>query len=275
MVPNIFHFIFLTPSTGGKPFSLSHYLAIQSAITENNPSDVILHYDNEPSGEFWELIKPKVSLNKIQPPSNIHGNPLYHLAHKADIIRLEALQKTGGIYLDVDTITVKPLTEFRKYKFAIGQELKLPVEYTFKQKIKKLIRHTTVRPFKVNVGGFCNAVLFSEPNSEFIEHWLASYKNFRSKGNDEFWNEHSVQKPFELSKNYPTLVEKVSPYAFHYPLFDECGLKMLFEESRRFKDAYVHHLWEAASWDKYLKHLTVTNIKSVDTTYNNLARKYL
>jgi hypothetical protein len=276
MIPNILHFVFgLSSDFGGKPFSLIHYLAIKSAIVLNRPSDVLFHYQFEPSGEYWELIKNQITLNKIHAPDEIHGNKLYHVAHKADIIRLNVLYNSGGIYLDLDTISVKSLEEFRKHSFVIGQELQLPIEYTIKEKIKKMIRHATFRPFRLNVAGLCNAVMLAERGSVFIEHWLQSYVTFRSKGFDAYWGEHSVTVPLKLSKIYPDLIHKVHPYAFHYPLHDDKGLSLLFEKTKLFPQAYVHHLWESASWEKYLKYLTVEKVLSVDTTYNLLARKYL
>lgn len=276
MVPNVLHFIFgLSENFGGKPFSFSHYMAIRSAIIVNKPDDVIFHYQYEPSGEYWDMIRGQMTLNKVEAPSEIHGNKLFHVAHKADIIRLQALYKTGGIYLDVDTISIKPLDIFRQHSFAIGQELEQPVEYTLKEKVKKMIRHATLRPFRVNIAGLCNAVMLAEPGAPFIEHWLESYKTFRSNGNDHYWGEHSVLVPYRLSKEHPELVHKISPFAFHFPIHNATGLQLLFEKSTVFPKAYVHHLWESASWDKYLKHLNIEVVRTKNTTYNLLARKYL
>jgi hypothetical protein len=275
MIPNILHFIWIREKFGAKPFSFSHYMAIRSALVVNNPDDIIFHFQNEPSGEYWDLIKGQVTLNKIVPPEEIHGNKLCHAAHKADVVRLNALYKTGGIYLDVDTISVKSLHAFRKFHFALGQELQLPIEYTIKEKYKKMIRHQTLRPFRINIGGLCNAVILSEPGAPFIEHWLDAYKTFRSKGRDEFWGEHSILTPSRLSFEYPLLIQKISPFAFHYPLYDDRGLQLLFEKTRTFANTYIHHLWESASWDKYLKHLNADNVRSKNTTYNLIARKFL
>ncbi len=276
MIPNILHFIFgLSENFGGKPFSFSHYIAIRSAIIINKPDDVIFHYQYEPIGEYWDLIKGQITLNKLEAPSEIHGKKLFHVAHKADIIRLQVLYKVGGIDLDIDTISIKSLDIFRKYSFAIGQELEQPVEYTLKEKLKKTIRHATLRPFRINVSGLCNAVMLAEPSAPFIEHWLESYKTFRSNGNDHYWGEHIVLIPYKLSKEYPELVHKISPFTFHYPIYNATGLAYLFEKSTNFPKAYVHHLWESASWDKYLKLLSIEDVLTKNTTYNLLARKYL
>ena len=230
MVPNIIHFVFgLSEDFGGKPFSFVHYMAIKSAIKVNNPSEVILHYEYEPKGLYWDMIKSEISLNQIVAPTEIHGNLLNHVAHKSDIIRLQTLYKIGGIYLDMDTICVKPIHKLRKYNFVMGTEADPPVEYTLMQKIKKVVKHQTLRPFRENVKGLCNAVILSEPGAEFIRVWLDSYSTFRSAGTDQFWSEHSVSIPYKLSKDFPSLVKVLNPFAFHYPIYDDMGLKLLFE----------------------------------------------
>lgn len=39
--------------------------------------------------------------------TEIFGNPVEHFAHKADVIRLEALRDYGGAYLDTDVLVIK------------------------------------------------------------------------------------------------------------------------------------------------------------------------
>ena len=263
---------------GGKPFGLSHYLAIKSACCVNNPDKIIFHYKHEPSGEWWEKAKPLVTLKNIEPPLDIHGNLLFHPAHKADVVRLQALQEMGGIYLDIDSICVKPLDDFYAMNFAIGRQL-IPPVYDGYGTFKKLARSITTRSFKpfeqASVGGLCNAVLLSERNSPFLDLWLDSYKTFRSKGHDSYWDEHSVKMPLELSKKNPGLLTELSPYCFHFPLWDDDGLSLLFEKKVTFENAYVHHLWESKSWDRYLSKLTVDSVLHEDCTYNCIARKFL
>lgn len=274
MVPNVLHFVFgMASDFGGKPFSLPHYLAIRSAVELNKPSSAIFHYQYEPSGEWWEKAKSLITLNKIVAPDSFLGQPLYHVAHKADVVRLQALKETGGIYLDLDTISVKPLTGLLDYSFVIGQELKTTfVPKNWRQRIKFKLGLV-----KTNEGssGLCNAVLLSEKNSAFVNYWLSEYKTFRSRGRDKYWNEHSVQVPERLAAEHPDMMTQLGPFAFHYPLYDEAGLKSMFEERHEFPQAYLHHLWESFSWDKYLSQLSVDKIIKEETTYNLIARKYL
>lgn len=275
MIPNILHFVFgMAPDFGGKPFSLVHYLSVKSAVELNKPAHAFFHYEYEPEGECWQKAKPLLTLNKIIAPVSYMGRPIYHVAHKADIVRLQALKETGGIYLDLDTISVRPMTELLNHSFAIGQELKAKyIPKNWRQVIKYKLGW--IKESAKNATGLCNAVLLSEKNSEFVNLWLDEYKTFRSKGRDKYWNEHSVQVPERLAALYPGSITKLSPYAFHYPLYDAAGLKSMFEEITEFPGAYLHHLWESFSWDNYLSQLTVDKIMNHNTTYNLIARKFL
>ena len=263
----------MAPDFGGKPFSLAHYLSVRSAVELNKPTAAILHYQYEPQGEWWQKAKPFLSLNKIIAPDSFMGRPLYHVAHKADIVRLQALKETGGIYLDLDTISVKPLTDLLNHSFAIGQELQPKyVPRNWRQRIKYKLG--LIKDSSKNATGLCNAVLLSEKNSEFVNLWLDEYKTFRSKGRDKYWNEHSVQVLERLAAIHPEKITQLSPYAFHYPLYDKAGLKSMFEEVNVFPYAYLHHLWESFSWE-YFSKLTAERIMKENTTYNHIARKYL
>lgn len=275
MIPNIFHFIFgMSPDFGGKPFSLVHYLAIKSAVELNKPEAAIFHYQYEPQGEWWEKAKPLLQLNKIVAPDTIFGNPLHHVAHKADIVRLQALKETGGIYLDLDTISVKPLTGLLEYSFVIGQELKAGyIPKNWRQRLKHKLG--LIKTNNTGKTGLCNAVLLAEKNSSFINRWLEEYKTFRSQGRDKYWNEHSVLIPEKLAAAYPDEVTQLGPYTFHYPLYDEAGLRSMFEEVHAFPEASLHHLWESFAWEKYMSKLTTDLVHTNDTTYNLIARKYL
>lgn len=279
MIPNIVHFVFgMDRQFSAKPFSLSHYLAVKSVMEVNTPGAVFFHYQYEPEGEWWEKLKQLAILKKVEAPQSFMGRPLYHAAHKADVIRLQALYEYGGIYLDLDTICVKPLSDLLSYRFVIGQELNLPhVPKNRRQEIKLTVRKKLGLADKLlsPKPGLCNAVLLAEKNNEFISNWMEEYKSFRSKGRDKYWNEHSGKVPLKLIGRYPGMATLLSPYAFHYPLYNAAGMKSMFEEVTEFPESYLHHLWESFSWEPYLKNLTVKEIFEKDTTYNLIARRFL
>ena len=267
----------MAPDFGGRPFSLSHYIAVKSAIELNKPQEVIFHYEFEPQGEWWQRIKPYLTLNQVKAPTQFMGREIIHVAHRADVVRLQALRDTGGIYLDLDTICAKPLTDLLHHKFVIGKELKAPyVPKNWRQELKYSIRKRLgLIPSATEEAGLCNAVLLSEKDSTFVNLWLQEYKSFRSRGRDKYWNEHSVVVPEQLARQYPQHLTIVGPYAFHYPLYHKPGLRSMFEEVTSFPDAYLHHVWESFSWNDYLCRLTVDDIQHHDTTYNLLARKII
>lgn len=277
MIPNIFHFVFgMAADFGGRPFSLSHYLAIKSAAAVNKPETIFFHYEFEPTGEWWDKAKPLLTLNKVRAPESFMGRPLYHVAHKADVIRLQVLKEYGGIYLDLDTICVKPLHSLYDYSFIIGQELKPEyIPKNWRQKIKYAIRKQFQGKKGNEINGLCNAALLAEKESPFVNLWLDMYSSFRSTGRDKYWNEHSVFVPIKLAAKHPDKITLLSPYAFHYPLYNKPGLESMFEKQTDFPEAYLHHLWESFSWEKYLSRLTVKDIFEKDTTYNHIARRFL
>ena len=252
MIPNIIHFCFgFQKDFGEKPFSIFHYISIKSAYKINKPDKIFLYYKYEPTGEWWEKAKEYISTQQIEPPDEIEGNHLLHYAHKSDVFRLLILHERGGIYLDMDTICKKPFGDLLENKFVIGRQ-------------GRFMR-----------GNLCNAVMLAEKDSEFIKLWLEEYKSFRSKGFDEYWDEHSVKVPYRLSLKYPDLIHIEEYDRFHYPLYYKHSLKKLFKKNLDFKNAYCHHLWENGSYEKYLKDLNEDYILNVNTTYNKLARKYL
>ncbi|TXK52118.1 hypothetical protein FVR03_02315 [Pontibacter qinzhouensis] len=278
MIPNIFHFVFgMSSNFGGRPFSLSHYLAIKSAIEVNKPDKVYFHYQFEPEGTWWDKIKPEITLIKIDAPKEIFGNKLHNVAHQADIVRLKALYEHGGVYLDADVICKKPLKEFYNNSFVIGQEFRVENAYLnqWQYALKVIKKISTGKGYLSKIQGLCNAVMMAEPKSKFIELWLESYKNFRSVGRDQYWSEHSVEVPLALAKQNPDLVKILSPKHFHFPLWDPKGISLLFEEQEDFEEAYLHHIWESFAWERYLSNLTPSEILTKDTTYNKLARNFL
>jgi hypothetical protein len=261
-IPNIFHFVFgLSEDFGGKPWKLCHYLAIKSALDLNKPDKAYFYYKYKPTGEWFEKIEDKLELVQIEPPQEIFGNPLLHVAHQTGVIRLQVLLEHGGIYMDVDTICKKPFTDLLHHKCVLG------IQGTPQGKIE----------------GLCDGVILAEKDSEFIKHWLHSYKSFRSSGRDQYWAEHGVNIPHDLSSQYRSLLH-IEPYSsFHYPLYYDIyeypfanhSIKLLFEQDHDFDNAYCHHLWESNTWEPYLKRLTIKEIQDNNTTYNNIARKFI
>jgi hypothetical protein len=254
VIPNVVHFAYFYEAD----FPLYAYLAVKSAATVLQPEAVFLYRSKQapdPTAKWWKEIQPYVTIKRIEPPTEIFGNPLIHPAHQADVFRLQILLADGGIYLDVDTICRAPFTKLRGHELVIGSQT-ADLNY-----------------------GLCNAVMLASPGAAFLEAWLQEYKDFRSKGRDNFWDEHSVRRPLALLKSDAadrSMSIHVEPHtSFFDPAWQRPELKRLFEQVHQFPKALCHHLWASHSAVNYLSRLEAETIRRVDTSYNVLARKFL
>ena len=115
MIPNKFQYVYLTHDGNEHPmyrkFHLIHYLCIRSAIEVNKPEEVNVYCNQEPEGSWWKEIRDEVNVVMIEPPKEIFGKSITQLAHMSDVIRLQVLLESGGIYTDMDTVCVKPYSD--------------------------------------------------------------------------------------------------------------------------------------------------------------------
>jgi hypothetical protein len=269
-IPNIFHFIFgLKPQT--EPFHLVFYLCLESCLQVNKPEKLFFYYHYEPYGKYWDLIKNKITLVKVELSSFLQGYEYkdklvakYSYAHLADIIRLEKLIEFGGVYADIDTIFVNKIPEklFEK-KFVLGKE-----------------NDFYVKELGISKASLCNALIMSEAGSEFCQIWLKTMPSVF----DGSWSTHSCQLAADLQMKHPDLIHVEPSRSFYKHAYTKQGLKSLLNEcDRDFEDVFSIHLWNHLWWEKYrfdfsLMHegrFTENYINYVDTTYNVIARKFL
>lgn len=123
MIPKIIHMIFF----GETPLEPQHVRSITSVLehmccqTESRPNQedcyqLYFHtcFDGDKprllGHSAWsELVSyENFIVKRIQAPQDFDGFPLKHVQYKADIARIEILQKYGGIYIDCDILVTKP-----------------------------------------------------------------------------------------------------------------------------------------------------------------------
>jgi hypothetical protein len=269
-IPNVFHFVFgLKPQT--EPFHLMHYLCLASCIGVNRPDAVMFHCQHEPWGEYWDRIRPQLTIVPVKPDPFIssfeYGNAGIHrlrYAHLADVARLEILAEHGGIYADMDTLFVAPLPDsFFHQSFILGRET---ADWS--------------AAARAAGGSLCNAWMMGEPGAPFVRQWLArTYRSF-----DGSWSAHSTLLPFQLSQEHPEWIH-IEPARsfFHFDYYPE-GLRNIFR--RRVEDLhgiYSMHLWSHCWWDAETRHtarfhggrLTPAYVRHADTTYAAVSRPFL
>lgn len=254
MIPKILHYCFgFSSDFGGKPWSLVHYACVKSAVERIKPERVYFWCEYTPEGPWWELTRGMVEVMSIKAPQEIFGNPLLHVAHRADVVRLEKLIEHGGIYLDTDVFVHSDFDDLLQHSVVMGQE-------------------GDQREF-----GLCNAVILAESGAPFLRRWYGEYRSFRSKGYDEFWNEHSVFIPARLAKEFPKEITMLPPVAFFWPLWTPQGIERIFNSTGPIPRAgvYANHLWEKSAWEEYLCDLTPGRVRRIDSNFHFWLRPLL
>lgn len=252
MIPKILHYCFgMSSDFGGKPWGLIHYVCLRSAVERIRPAEVRFYCEHEPAGPWWELSRALVAVHAVKAPREVFGNPLPHVAHRADVLRLEVLRRDGGIYLDADVFVHRSFDDLLSNATVMGEQ----------------------RAGRESLG-LCNAVILSEAQSPFLSRWYSEYKSFRSLGHDKYWDEHSVKLPYQLSKEHPDEISVLPHTSFFWPTFMEEDIAKIYASSNPIdvSTAYATHLWESPAWGRYLEHLTPRQVRAVDSNFHYWAR---
>lgn len=253
-IPNILHYCFGFDRTfGGKPWSLVHHVCVKSAIERIKPEQAFLYYEYEPNGVWWELTRKILTPIRIKAPRDIFGNALEHPAHCADVVRLRTLIDQGGVYLDADVLVHNNFDHLLDNSVVLGAE-GVNAEY-----------------------GLANAVIIAEPGAPFLKKWYEEYRWFRSRGRDEYWNEHSVRVPLTLSKAHPNEITILPHTAFYWPLWAPEHLNLIYGSPppSEARGTLANHLWESNAWETYLEHLTPGKVRGIDSNFHRWARPYV
>ncbi|HTP48096.1 MAG TPA: glycosyltransferase [Casimicrobiaceae bacterium] len=275
-IPKEFHFVFgLAPQR--EPMHVIHYLCLESCRRVNQPAAMYFHYRHEPHGEWWERIRPRLTLRCIAEAASFPDPARYAAsdegrfirdhgltyAHEADYLRLAILLEAGGVYADMDTLFVRPLPSHLYAKpFVLGEEAPLPGA------------DGVLRP------SLCNALIMARPGASFAQRWLGRMRECF----DGTWSRHSNQEASRLWGEFPGEIHVVPQPCFYKHAASRRGLRTLLEgRDRDAADVYSLHLWahlwwEARRTDFSVVHagvITPDHIRSKDTTYTLLARRFL
>lgn len=251
-IPKTIHYVFgMAADFGGKPWGLVHHACVMSAIHHIQPDNILFHYEFEPRGPWWELTKPYLTLMRRKAPTEIFGNPLLHVAHRAGVVRLQSLIEHGGIYLDADVLVHRSFDDILRFSTVLGRE------------------------GEVGEFGMADAVILAEKSSPFLMRWLGEYQWFRSKGRDEYWAEHAVEVPGRLAEQHPSELHVLPYTAFFWPLWTTTHLEWIFRSTNPIPPgAYANHLWEARAWE-YFEDLTPGEVRRVDSNFHRWIQPYI
>jgi mannosyltransferase OCH1-like enzyme len=228
MIPNNIFFIFgLKKQT--EELLFFYYLSVVSAKVVNQPDNIYFYYHYEPFGKWWNKIKKIVKTIKVDIPTHWGKEKINHYAHAADFLRMKLLYDQGGIYMDIDTISIHPYISYLNNKCVMAKQLK-PI-------------------------GLCNAIMMCEPKSDFLKVWLDNYKKYfkSTPPGTIYWDLASIKLPYRLSVKHKDLITILEPETFFVPNWDKCD--MIFEKENNINPKLITlHLWESASM-KYLQNI--------------------
>lgn len=272
VIPRQFHFVFGLRDQP-EPLHLVFYLCLESCRQLHPSSQIFFHCHHTPYGPYWDLIRdtPTLRLVPVDPDPFVASYRYpdralnqYRYAHHADVVRLDALIKYGGIYADIDTLFINPMpSSLLQHPFVIGRE-------------DDVVCHRTgrLRP------SLCNAFLASEPSAPFAVAWRQRlYDAF-----DGSWSNHSGFLSYALSQEFPEQVHVEPSRTFYKHGFRPPGVRMLLEGLDDDFDGMVSmHLWSHLWWDRRRRDytrvhaglLTEDYIRTVDTTFTVAARRFL
>ncbi|CAO3685024.1 unnamed protein product [Rhizopus microsporus] len=246
-IPKIVHFVYGLRDPE-PTLDLIHYLAIKSAHDVLKPEKIMFHYHHLPVGDNFERARPMLTLNKVPLIQKVFDRPVSHYAHRADVVRLEVLEKYGGIYVDLDLISLKPVDHLLNKEFIMAQE---GVDGSV---------------------GLCNAMIMARPHSRFIQRWYATYATFDSSD----WNYHSVVLPGKLAPFFPNEVTVLNYTSYFWPLWDSAGLRTLFlEKSYDFSANLGTHIWESAANKNLMKDVNEKVMMEIDNSLYCRLRPFL
>jgi hypothetical protein len=267
-IPRIAHFVYgLDPRA--EPFHLVHYLAIASCLERVGPEELHFHCANLPYGFYWDLIRPRLQLHRVEPVARVDEleydplTRLYAYAHHADFIRLDALSHWGGLYADIDTLFLEPLPErLWSAPAVIGREAD--------------VRDASGRLR----GALSNALVMSVPGGDFVQAWRERI----GTALDGSWSGHSCLLADDLARELPAVVHVEPQRSFHAFEPTVAGLRSLLVDPPSSLDGVIslhllaHLWWDEARSDFLDLHAGMIDerwIRETDTTYALAARPLL
>lgn len=277
-----FYFIFLYGDDPNAKFNLHNANAIISNMVINLPSKVELHTDNISrltqetaykdmmavlnSHELTKRLEFEIISHSKSEFETIGEVPIPYLAHRSDILRLELLERYGGVYCDLDCIALHPMPDRWFNVSDFGDD-----------KCHMGIENDGSRT------ALCNNVIVSPPHNKWIQSLLDImylYDPDIAKPGTDKWAYYSVQAPMRLFRAksiefaHHLIVEP--PLTFQPIYLDYKGREDLFllDKSDELLDdnkLYELHLWETAN-KSTLKYISKRALTEGNFTYARIMR---
>lgn len=253
-IPRLVHFI--KSDDDPSRFTLMHYLAIRSAHFHIKPDTLYFHTVVEPSGKWWDKAKKYVTVEYLKHvPTTIGDVPLRLAAHISDALRYDILNRLGGIYMDLDVITLKSFDPLFNYPINLALE-------------KAVDKYEEV---------VCNAVIMSKPGHPFLKTIQDAQPLHFKEG---CYSCHSVIMIRDLALWHPDEVNILNWESFYYPGWESEAYRIMFgsnnpSEADWSKTFAVHLFASNGNYQPYAHMMNDHYILNNDSNFNRLVRQFL
>ena len=264
------------------PLTRFLFLNILSILHNLAPTTLYFHVTTQPYGFFWNLtrvfdVQHRIVVAKISPQMYLlqgqHTTPLLRPdwadAHQSDIIRMNILKSSGGIYLDTDVLVLRSFDGLRNFDMTMGLQTSNKI---------------------------CNGVILANPNSRFLTEW---YSGMYNANFSNCWDCHSIELPSRLWKEWTKNKQSTDTRgkmhisnrevnilpleSFYDPSFSRSDLHELFREPHTvakkhrltapYDGKYAVHLWNRVrTASNYLSSHRVDDICQAKSMYNEMLR---
>ncbi|XP_045176446.2 uncharacterized protein LOC123536984 [Mercenaria mercenaria] len=240
-VPNVVHYVWFNK----KELSFFEFVSFMSTLRFVRPCAIFIHGNMLPSGNYWNFIVnmyPNIVHVVRMVKATLFGNKVHYVEHNGDIWRIKALQRFGGIYMDTDTLLVKPIEPLRKYPCTLSRQTK----------------NRTVS----------SAFIMSERNATFIREWYELYIIYYV--NDSY-TYNAMMYPSYLANGKPEIIH-IEYGTISRP--DEQLRDVIFNTNTGWSNIYGMHLF-VRSYINYSEFVDENNVKNFNTTVGAICRHIL
>jgi hypothetical protein len=259
-IPKYFHFIYIS---GGVDFCLMHYVAIRSCFEVHKPKQIFIYTDSEQKdNEWWELCKKYATVVKVTIPLYVNNHKINHKQHQADLMRVHILDKIGGVYMDIDVLSLQPFD---------GSTIKPVCEE--KSHTKENLYENHIVMSREASEKLANCVVASRKNNPFVQEWIKQYET-KYGTHQDWWGGLSVVTPHYLAEKMPELISILIPKMFIPFLYN--NMEFFYKDiSDTLVESFTVHLWETESRKENLIPRDRDYFSNNDNTFTKLYKNLL